>query len=630
MKKRLPIILYSAVALVLCAVFFRVLTIYSRPMEDLSLDLSLMNKDAHVTEEDTFDSKGWTVYTRDGETVTPLEPTPSGAHRGIELGETFYYSRVMNEELDSPTLQIGTADRMFSVWLDDELIYTDCPELDNRIGYLTLPMNTVTRQEPITISLPMNFAGKTLTIAQSTPPYAEGSLRAYPASVMLYCGYAYESEIISEVFATATRATLIFAVGLLLLAACIRNRDPGMLCMAVAVFLWMCMVLRDVSFFPKYFGHFVINIDRYARLLATTALLAFLAHKAGRLKPLAWVLTALQGVSVLVSLLFHDQFEASISPAAAFFGFHLMEWISVLGFLAVLILGMVYWRKESPFYRVFAPASLAVTATGWLVLLLTQAEVRATIPIALGSGQVTLLYQKTFLFLITTAMACAVYEAIRLETVRRADRIDLEHRHRLVQSNYENMRLQHQKVMEIRHDMIGHLEQLKAMVDNPRATAYVDELIGQNRQVRSVVQTGNEMLDLILNHKLSEAQDAGIRIDVVKAEAPERLPLSDADLCSLFSNVMSNAVTAAKASGAEAPHIRLDIHVKNSYLAFTCENSADKAHTAPQSKKETVLREHGLGLKIIGGIVESYNGLLEVKQSDHAFEMRIAIPLFNL
>ena len=49
-------------------------------------------------------------------------------------------SRVMSEELDGPTLQIGTAEQTFAVWLDDVLLYSDRPELDNRIGYLTLPM----------------------------------------------------------------------------------------------------------------------------------------------------------------------------------------------------------------------------------------------------------------------------------------------------------------------------------------------------------------------------------------------------------------------------------------------------------------------------------------------------------
>ncbi|MBR3996881.1 MAG: hypothetical protein IKI93_00885, partial [Clostridia bacterium] len=188
MKKNFRTVTDIGIALLLCIVFCAVLLIYTRPMEDVYLDLSLMMQDAHVAQSSS-DTKGWTVYTRSGDDIKELEPTGSGSYLGIGLGETLYYSRLMTEELNSPTLQIGTSERMFSVWLDNTLIYTDCPELDNRIGYVTLPMNTMSRQEPITLTLPMNYAGKTLTIAQSTPIWSETpTIRAIPASVKLYCG----------------------------------------------------------------------------------------------------------------------------------------------------------------------------------------------------------------------------------------------------------------------------------------------------------------------------------------------------------------------------------------------------------------------------------------------------------
>lgn len=50
------------------------------------------------------------------------------------------------------------------------LIYTDCPELDNRIGYLQLPYLDYDREDPLLVTLPLDYAGKTLTIAQSTEP----------------------------------------------------------------------------------------------------------------------------------------------------------------------------------------------------------------------------------------------------------------------------------------------------------------------------------------------------------------------------------------------------------------------------------------------------------------------------
>ncbi len=60
----------------------------------------------------------------------------------------------MEEDLDSPTLRIDGLNRMIAVFLDDELLYTDCPKEDNRIGYLNLHALTWDRTEPIIVSLP--------------------------------------------------------------------------------------------------------------------------------------------------------------------------------------------------------------------------------------------------------------------------------------------------------------------------------------------------------------------------------------------------------------------------------------------------------------------------------------------
>ena len=143
MKERVNQYSPLLLALVCLVLFGWVLSMYVQPMEDISIDLSLIpQEDRLLADPEDFDSKGWTVYTAEGENRTELVPDGFGAYSGLELGQTFYFSRVMEEEaLDSPTLQLGTVERTFSVWLDDVLIYTDHPELDNRIGYLTLPMN---------------------------------------------------------------------------------------------------------------------------------------------------------------------------------------------------------------------------------------------------------------------------------------------------------------------------------------------------------------------------------------------------------------------------------------------------------------------------------------------------------
>ena len=133
------------------------------------------------------------------------------------------------------------------------------------------------------------------------------------------------------------------------------------------------------------------------------------------------------------------------------------------------------------------------------------------------------------------------------------------------------------------------------------------------------------MLDTILNGRLSAAIDAGVRVEIVKAEAPAKLPLTDADLCSLVLNLVDNAVAAAAASGAMEPFLRLNIHVKGNFLAFVCENSAAQAAEVP-AKKQTVPK-HGLGLKIIRNITQRYEGMIDTEFEANAYRVRVVLPL---
>ena len=178
----------------------------------------------------------------------------------------------------------------------------------------------------------------------------------------------------------------------------------------------------------------------------------------------------------------------------------------------------------------------------------------------------------------------------------------------------------------LRHDMAKHFSTLKTMSTDAQVTSYLEELIGQTEKVPSIVQTGNQVLDIILNSKLSFASAKGLTIDIVNVSAPEKLPLSDADLCSLVMNILDNAITAASESTTEAPFIQIDIHERNDYFTITCKNSASAVPVFKKTKKETV-QKHGFGLKIIRNITERYHGLFTAEQNKTCYEVKVVIPL---
>lgn len=609
----------AILTLTLCLVFGGLLLNCMKPMEDRAYDLSLMDWEGEgVPEGWVYDQKGWTVFVQEGEAVTELTLDGYGGFDRLdELGQTFYFSRVLSEDVDSPTLRLDATISSVAVFLDGALIYTDCPELNNRIGDLRLPMLEWYREEPLLVTLPQNYQGKVLTIAQSTDSFGgelqEPITKVWPCAVTLYCGYAYESALVAESFQTAVPAALAFAAGTLLLALFLWQAFQGRLaldalCGGLTAFFWLAGRLA-LTFLPNtsfaHLGPLPVDVSSLASELSLTLLLVFLASQLTGRRKVVGLLAGAQGVVVAV-----DAAMQATEQLTLYFAL-MVPAIGLAGLAAALACGVLEWKRNW-FYRCFCP----LTAAGAIVYAaLGQWEFSGT---ALGIPGL-LLYPLTGI-MTAAALVTALAEAIRREITRRTEARLLAQRGELARNSYEVMRRQNEQVMMLRHDMMKHFQVLRQTVTDEKSAAYLDELIGENKKIRPVVQSGNEMLDVILNSKLSAAADAGIAVEIARMKAPDKLPLTDAELCSLVMNLLDNALEAASAPGVKRRYIKLDMHIQNNYFVFTCENGA----TPNWINKETA-PELGLGLKIIRQIVARYGNLFDTEYGDDYY--RVTVPL---
>ena len=173
--------------------------------------------------------------------------------------------------------------------------------------------------------------------------------------------------------------------------------------------------------------------------------------------------------------------------------------------------------------------------------------------------------------------------------------------------------------MMLRHDMSRHLHMLRRLSGERAVQAYLDDLIGQNESAPAILQSGNRKIDIMLNGRLASAKAADIEVEITSAQAPEELPLRDADLCSLVLNLIDNAIAAASDQSLKRRRIRLDLRVKGNFFVFCCENTC-AAGAAAQSEGR------GLGLKIVGAIAARYDCLMDVERAEGAFKITVAVP----
>lgn len=632
MKKHIPHILFcllvSAVCLLFVLLFGRVLFTYTFPLQDASYDLSLSGEEEALPEDWQYDQKGWTVFIQEGDQTTLLTANGTGGFTGLhEPGQTFYFSRILTETLDSPTLWLGTVNRNIAVFLDGELLYTDCPELDNRIGYLTLPMLDLDRTKPVVLSLPLDYRGKTLTIAQSTnfgeKPEPETVLTVWPCSVRLYCGYSYESGLIAENSRIAIPAALCFGTGVLLLAVFLwllfsYKTDWGLLFLALVSFLWSTRQIAMSGFAYIYFENLPVDVGELSRMLSLTVLLLFLTTRLnGKPRLFFGILTSLQGISVLLYIV------SAIKGQSGLLWQYVSEWFGFLGLLGLLACMGWEWKQGNLFSRFFCPFALAglTLFTVWTLAVPTLRHEMWQQFVLVSQGY---FLWKLMGLMMPAAILAALMEWITEEITRRTEAKLLVQQYELAQSGFENLRRHQEEVMMLRHDMKKHLTFLQQSTSDKATADYLEEIIGQQQALSPVVQSRNQTLDIILNAKLGEAAEKGIAVEVIQADVPKSLPLSDTELCALMMNLLDNAIHAA--CEAENPFLRLDMHQKDGFFVFVCENAAAFGQPEKSAEKEAV-SQHGLGLKIIEQIINRHGDLMEAEQLPGSYRVTIALLL---
>ena len=186
---------------------------------------------------------------------------------------------------------------------------------------------------------------------------------------------------------------------------------------------------------------------------------------------------------------------------------------------------------------------------------------------------------------------------------------------------------------KIKHDIQNQYAYMQALLANKEYDAledYFAEMTGTFADpLVPFVDCGNHALDLIFNMENAKAEDAGVRLEV-KAAPPHKLPISDLDLCKLYTNVIDNAIEACVAEKPEDPLVRIDVSVAGDYLFTRVVNPTKKNKSflikGPVTTK-TDSRMHGKGTSIVKDIVRKNKGTMKTRIEDGNFFVEFLLAL---
>lgn len=188
---------------------------------------------------------------------------------------------------------------------------------------------------------------------------------------------------------------------------------------------------------------------------------------------------------------------------------------------------------------------------------------------------------------------------------------------------------EHDVIRKMRHDFKdnwGVVYKLISENKNEKALSFLEEFVDQLHQTETIINTKNEIVNAVVNVKLSAAKSYGI--NVICMCVTEFEGISDFDLCSLLSNLLENALSACKKSDKDGKRIYMNISADDYGYNFCIKNTIHHSVLTSNPKLISTKKnaeEHGIGLKIINGIVDKYNGNFDFYEENDEFCCNITL-----
>lgn len=191
----------------------------------------------------------------------------------------------------------------------------------------------------------------------------------------------------------------------------------------------------------------------------------------------------------------------------------------------------------------------------------------------------------------------------------------------------ENFDRQRRKTHEYKNQMLC-IETLAENGEYDKLKSYVKSITGNLNRELDMIDTNNKIVNAVLNAKYREAVDNNILM-VFKINDLSGINISDEDIVQVLSNLLDNAIEAAR---------QCDINHRLIKLKFTCEDAHTILSVSNTYKYEPQItddgymitrkeekQEHGFGLRNVMAVLDKYNArhVIRCERGEFFFAMML-------
>ncbi len=209
---------------------------------------------------------------------------------------------------------------------------------------------------------------------------------------------------------------------------------------------------------------------------------------------------------------------------------------------------------------------------------------------------------------------------------------DAAHAQNYLTMQLESLELEetnHQEIKLLKHDLRNHLQVIQELCNTKQYAqmeSYISELSGQPMLAKNFCITGNQAADTVISIKKASADSVGIRL-TCEGDFAWLGTLSPIDVCTVFSNLLDNALEGAKDSAEPYIAINGKDHEHFYTIAFSnsvCEPVKIRNNSVKTSKADK--KHHGLGLSSVDAVIRKYNGSYTLQCKDMVFRVQAVFP----
>ncbi len=343
-----------------------------------------------------------------------------------------------------------------------------------------------------------------------------------------------------------------------------------------------------------------------------------------------WKKRILAGVFVYGILMISESVVALLSGYVKLDLYETAEYFSVFGticlplvqFLVVLLIrNFIHLREGEEVTGIYWAISIAlpVLSVYLLFVFYSQKEIDATQVI---SCAVVLFLINVFVFYLYDRQKEVLYIKHEKQS------LELQNEYQLKQMNLMNQSVEISRRQK--HDFLKHISMISFLTKQKRQDQLL-EYLGDMQEVveeqQSYVDTGNLMLDAIVNIKMQE-----LILNEVEVKAhiavPDNLDVSPYEMNIILSNLLDNCKEAVERM--EDKHVFLNIECVKNRLFIETENSVEKVCYGENNKFQTIKKDknnHGYGIRNIDEAVERCGGITNYTEENGKFKAKICIFL---